>query len=271
MEFYQIDNYRQLIRHYFDKRARAGRGEVAKLAKAIRVQPAFVSQVLTGKKDFSMEQCYSIAQYLELSEPEQEHLFLLVQKDRAGTSALKKYLTAKIEKQSEQFLKVANRLEKHRTLTDEDKAFFYSSWINMAVWLATSIGHGMSLESICEHLDIDRKRALEILDFLCEKNLCVYEDEVYKMGTQHIHIPNDSPYVVRHHMNWRLKALQRHERVRSEEIAFTSPVSISKKDFHVIREKILKCIKESIQVAKDSEAEDIAFLNIDWLWVDDRE
>lgn len=271
MEFYQIDNYRDLVRHYFGKRSRSGRGEIAKLAQAIRVQPAFISQVLSGKKDFSMEQSFAVAQYLELSEPEREHLFLLVQKDRAGTKDLKKYLEAKIEKQSEQFLKVANRLEKHRTLSDQDKALFYSSWLHMAVWLCSSIDNGMSLEGICERVGIDRKAALVILDFLCDKELCLYQDGLYKMGTQHIHIPNDSPFVVRHHMNWRVKALQRHERVGKDEIAFTSPVSIAKKDFHAIRELILKCIQESIEIAKKSDAQDIAFLNIDWLWINNSE
>jgi hypothetical protein len=72
-------------------------------------------------------------------------------------------------------------------------------------------------------------------------------------------------------MNWRTKALQGHEGLSSEELAFTAPMSIAKKDFEKIREKIMTCIKDSIDVAKESEAEDLAFLNIDWMWVKPRE
>ncbi|RYZ68454.1 MAG: DUF4423 domain-containing protein, partial [Proteobacteria bacterium] len=141
----------------------------------------------------------------------------------------------------------------------------------MAVWLSTSIRGtaGSTVEDICKKLRLGRKRALLILDFLVAKDLCIYENGFYRMGSQHVHIPNDSPFVVRHHMNWRTKALQRHDQVSEEEIAFSCPVSISKKDFLRLRERVLACIQESIEIAKLSEAEDLAFLNIDWLWVEE--
>lgn len=50
----------------------------------------------------------------------------------------------------------------------------------------------------------------------------------------------------------------------TEEMNFTAPMTISKKDFHIIREKIVKLIQESIEVAKASEAEDLAIMTIDF-------
>ncbi len=69
-------------------------------------------------------------------------------------------------------------------------------------------------------------------------------------------------------MNWRAKALQRRESISATELALTAPMSISIKDFVKIREKLLECIKENLEIAKNSPAEDIAFLNIDFLWLD---
>ena len=271
MEFYQITDYRDFVRSYFKRRARNGHGEIAKAAEAIRVQPAFISQVLSGKKEFSMEQSYAIAEYLNLTPEERTYFLLIVQRDRAGTKDYKKHLDLEINKFREAYLKISNRIDVHRNLSDEDKAIFYSSWLYMAVWLSTSIKgtNGSTVEDICKKLRLGRKRALLILDFLVAKDLCIYENGFYRMGSQHVHIPNDSPFVVRHHMNWRTKALQRHDQVSEEEIAFSCPVSISKKDFLRLRERVLACIQESIEIAKLSEAEDLAFLNIDWLWVEE--
>ena len=239
------------------------------MADFMGVHPTFVSQVLAGNKDFSMEQSFAVAEYLELTQSERKFFFLLVQKDRAGSKKLKDYFSAEIEEFKKSLLLVTSQLREHHSLTDEERAVFYSSWLYSAVRLCCSIAPGKSVEEICDYFGIGRKKAMKILDFLLEKNLLAVSKGTYTLGAQHTHLPADSPFIIRHHMNWRTKALQRHENVSNEEIAFTAPMSISKGDFHLIREKILDCIKESIDVAKKSEAEDVAFLNIDWLWLND--
>lgn len=267
MDISNLSNYRSFIRAYFDKKAPRGRGEIAKLADFMGVHPTFVSQVLAGTKDFNMEQSYSVADYLELTKVERKYFLLLVQRDRAGTKDLKSYFNAELEEVKSSLLMISKRLKEHRSLSDEDRATFYSSWLYSAIRLYCSVGAGKTLEDICTYFSLDRRRALGILDFLAAKDLIVIEKDRYRMGSQHTHLPSDSPFIVRHHMNWRAKALQRHENMSPEELAFTAPMSISQKDFHVIREKILACIKDTIEVAKASEAEDVVFLNIDWLWI----
>lgn len=65
----------------------------------------------------------------------------------------------------------------------------------------------------------------------------------------------------------RLKAIERSENLASEELMFTSPFSISKKDFNYLREEILKLIKSTSLVIKDSPAEEVACLNFDLIWI----
>lgn len=271
MDFSKIISYRAFIRSYLEKRALKGRGEIGKLAQFMRVHPTFVSQVLASTKDFNMEQSFAVADYLELTKTERKFFLLLVQKDRAGTKALKNYYTAELEELKSSMLLISKRLNEHRTLSDEDRAVFYSSWLYSAIRLYCSVGSGKKLEEVCDQFHLGRRKALIYLDFLLSKDLVSLENERYQLGSLHTHLPSDSPFVVRHHMNWRTKALQRHESIVPDEIAFTAPMSISKRDFLVIREKLLACIKDSIEVAKASEAEDVAFLNIDWLWVEPTE
>jgi len=267
MDTRNFTNYRDFVREHLTKRSPRGRGEIRKLAEHMRVHPTFVSQVLAGTKDFNMEQTLVIAKYLDLTKVEQKYFLLLVQKDRAGTKELKDYFKTELEDMKSTLVTVSKRLKEHRSLSDEERAIFYSSWLYSGVRLYCSVGNGKSLEEICAYFGIGRKKALSILDFLLSAQLVIEEKNRYKLGTQHTHLPSDSPFIIRHHMNWRTKALQGHESLTPEELAFTAPMSLNKRDFDKIREILLSAIKESVEVAKESEAEDLAFLNIDWMWV----
>lgn len=214
-----------------------------------------------------MEQSYAAAEYLQLTKVERNYFLLLVQRDRAGTKSLKKHFDEQIEELKMSLRALTNRLERHQVLSEEDRAIFYSSWLYSGIRLYCSLGDGKTLEEIIKHFNIGRKNALYILDFMVSRDLVLFANGHYKLGHQHTHLPKESPFNVRHHMNWRTKALQRHENMSAEEIAFTAPMSISRSDFQLIRDKIFACIQESIEVAKASEADDVAFLNIDWLWI----
>jgi hypothetical protein len=61
-----------------------------------------------------------------------------------------------------------------------------------------------------------------------------------------------------------MKAVQRLDNRESVELFFTAPMSIAKRDFEVIRERINVAIKDIVDVAKDSPAEDVVCLNIDF-------
>lgn len=268
MEALNIENYRHFIRFYLAKRSPRGRGEIGKLAKFIRVHSTFVSQVLAGTKDFNIEQSYAISEYLQLTKIEKKFFLLLVQKNRAGTKEVKNYFMNEIEELKSSILTVSKHLNKHSILTEEDGAIFYSTWLYSAIRLFCSIGPGKKLEEICQQFHLGRKKTLNYMGFLERTGLILIQNERYKLGEIHTHLSGESPFIIKHHMNWRLKALQRHDNIRAEEMAFTAPMSLSKKDFLKIREKLLTSIKEIIEVAKESEAEDVAFLNIDWFWIE---
>ncbi len=268
MEVLNIENYRHFIRFYLAKRSPRGRGEIGKLAKFIRVHSTFVSQVLAGTKDFNVEQSYAITEYLQLTKIEKKFFLLLVQKDRAGTVNVKNYFKNEIEELKSSMLTVSKHLNKPSILTKEDSAIFYSTWLYSAIRLFCSIDPGKTLDEIGLQFHLGRKKASNYVDFLERAGLILLEDGLYKLGEAHTHLSGDSPFIIKHHMNWRIKALQRHENIRREELAFTAPISLSKKDFLKIRENLLSSIKEVIEVAKESKAEEVAFLNIDWLWIE---
>lgn len=271
MTLIEIDNYRVFVREFLRRKSPKSRGEIAKLASHLGVHPTFVSQVLAASKDFNLEQGYAVTSYLNLTEVERNYFICLIQRDRAGTVELKGFFQEHLNAIRKSLLSTSNRLPKHRTLDEAQKAVFYSSWIYSAIRLYCSVGKGKTVEDVSENFQISRIKATEILNFLTETGLCIVEDDKYRLGSQHTHLEATSPFILRHHMNWRSKAMQRHENVSAKELILTAPFSISRKDFEKVREKILECVKENFEIIKSSPAEDVAFLNIDFLWLNWKE
>ena len=52
-----------------------------------------------------------------------------------------------------------------------------------------------------------------------------------------------------------------------DELMYTGQFSLSKKDFETLRENLTEFLKTTNQVVKESKAEDLACLNVDWFWI----
>lgn len=87
------------------------------------------------------------------------------------------------------------------------------------------------------------------------------------MGTKSTHLGQDSAFILRHHMNWRNRALLRHENIRPEELVYSAPMSLSQKDFEALREQLVQWIKNMVVTVGESPSEKMAFLNIDFMYV----
>lgn len=269
MNLFNYINYRKFLNEWL-KDSKSGalkeRMNASGLANLLRVHPTFISQVLIGKKDLSLEHALDLSKHLSLNLREKEYFLLLVQHEKAGSHDLKLFFENQIKAAREEQLNLGKNLSEFKTLDDEKKAIFYSSWIYAAVWAVCGIGSGFTAEKVAAYFQLDRKDAIDILTFLTSVALLNQKDGVYTMGSQHIHVSNESPFVGRHHTNWRLRALHRLDRLQKEELIFTAPMSIAQKDFLVLRDKVTALIKEVVEIAKDSEAEDLACLNIDLFW-----
>ncbi len=58
------------------------------------------------------------------------------------------------------------------------------------------------------------------------------------------------------------------DNILDSEIMYTGQVSLSKKDFVKIRDQLGELLKSAMAIVKDSPADEIACLNIDWFWLD---
>lgn len=264
VNIFEFADYRHYIHAWLKAQKSQGRSNLSKLATVAQVHPTFLSHVLGGHKQLSLEQAAQISDEMEHSRLEQDYFFILIHLDRAGSKRLKEYWLEKKQALEKEKNKLTRRFEKHRELNTEQRAKFYSSWLYAAIWVSTSINDKQTMNQVATRFNVSKDKAEEVLSFLVETGLCVEKNGSYSMGETHVHVPDDSPFVVKHHMNWRVKAIQQMDSRKLEELFFTCPMALSKDDFKKIREKLNKLIKEAIDLAKASPAEEVICLNIDF-------
>jgi uncharacterized protein (TIGR02147 family) len=268
MRVFEFESYKRYVNARISSLPKKGRGEFRRISSALKMHTTLVSQIFRGEaKNLSFEQACELCEYLGLTDLETDYFLKLVQMERAGTERSRKLLRKQLAALRAQAEQVASRLPQRKELTDAERAIFYSSWRYSAVRLATSIKGLHSIDQIAERFMISKAEARAIVDFLLATGLCIEKDGEIHMGPKNTHTEAGSPLAVRHHTNWRLRAVQRIEKLGPQELAFTAPVSIAKKDMAKIRARILEMIEDVAKTVKASEPEQLACLSIDWIEV----
>ena len=260
---YNYDNYREYLRDYISTLPKSGRGQLKKIADFLNVHSTFVSQVLNGLKDFSMEQCYQITKFLSLTDKESDYFLLMLQMNRAGTSELKKHFQSKLNVVKHKLTQVKEQVGTHKELTEHDRLQYYSDWRYALIWLSTFFEENKTIENIASFLKLPRKEVKVIIEFLLETGICLEEDQNILPSTKRIHIPTGSSSLKNHHLNWRLKSLEFINDAKEANLAFTAPICLSKKDFKKINSLALEYISNISKIVEESPPEIIACLNID--------
>lgn len=261
---FEFSDYRAYLNACLALGRRERRFNLTQLSQVARVHPTFLSHILGGDKQLSLEQAVLISDFLGHSRLEQDYFLVLIQLDRAGSERLRQHWADKKDQLQREKSRIHRRLDKHKELNQEQRAEFYSSWLYVAVWVSTGIDGRQTLSQVARRFGLGRDRAEAILAFLTATGLCVRDGEHFAMGETHIHVPDDSPFVVKHHVNWRMKAIQRMDFRTGQELFFTAPMSVARKDYELIREKLTRTLAEIVGIAKSSRAEDVACLNIDF-------
>lgn len=267
MDIFKDNNYKNFLHFRLKNLPKNGRGLKTKLAQHLSINSTLVSQILSGDKDFTLEQAQKVAQFLGLQKIETDYFILLVQINRAGTKDLKDYYIEKREQLKKEGTKLSRRIDINKGLTDLERSVFYSSKIYSSVHLYTSIEQKCSLEKIMERFKLTRIRTVEIITFLISAGLIYETNGHYIMAAKSTHLDKGSPFLLNHHMNWRAMALEKADHLSDEEMMYTGNFSLSKKDFLKIREELFAHLQKVLKTVHDSPAEELANLNIDFFWM----
>jgi uncharacterized protein (TIGR02147 family) len=265
MNIYNFYSYRDYLKARIDMLPAGGRGELLRIAKAVGIHSSILSQVFQGHRELTSEQAVAVADYLELNENETRYFLLLAQWERAGSEKLKRVLKREIDQIRRDEAQVVRRIPQSQSLSPEQKAVFYSNWYYSAVRVLSSIPEWKNAEGMRKRLGLTREQFTTIERFLVEHGLCEEQNGILSLGPQSTHIEGTSPLVSRHHGNWRVKAMERHPSLNHDrELAFTSPMSLSRSDVPKVREAALEFISKACEICDPSPSEVSYCLNLDW-------
>lgn len=261
---FEFKDYKKYLNDALDDLKKQGHASRSDLAKASQCQTAYVSQVLNGSADFSLEQADRINAFMGHSTEEGDFFFLLIQLGRAGSHSLKEYFQRQINRVHENRLELKNRLDVNKTLSKDNATQYYSQWYYSAIHVMLTIPEFQSKEKMAKYLRMSESRVAEVLEFLTSVGLATKTQGKYKIGTTRIHLPADSPMISKHHTNWRLNAIRSMERESLDDTHYSSVVTLSRADVMVIRSKIIEFIQEIKVIIRDSKEEEVHSFCLDF-------
>ncbi len=124
--------------------------------------------------------------------------------------------------------------------------------------------------SIARALKISPQKVSRILEFLVEKGLAKQEGDHYSVGSLHIHLGNDSAMIVKHHLNWRLQAMQSIEDEQEENLHYSSVLCISKEDAKILKNMCADFLASTRKIIEPSKEEELFSLCMDFFSLERR-
>jgi uncharacterized protein (TIGR02147 family) len=266
----RISDYRTLIQEGLKRRGASGRGQTDRLAKALGVSASQVSQVFSGARVLTLEQACNLAQFLELTKLETEYFLGLVQLERTSSAPLKEVFKAQLERTASLLdaQEESERLDAPGFVLDEaDRGVFYSQWYYSAIRLLTAVPGMDTAEKISRRLGLPLKKTQEVLDFLLKTRLCVKKEGKIALGPSRTYAQRGSPFHGRHHLNWRVKAMEYLPREQPDGMSYTAAVSLSAEDAQKIRQILVEATDKAEALIEASPAKTLYCLTLDWFEV----
>lgn len=250
-------DYKKYLRDVIKSRPNGGRGIRSSLASVTACQNAYITRVIDGSAHFSLEQAHAINKFLVHSKEESRFFLLLIQFNRAGSHDLREELSEQIDEVLEKRLILKDRLDVKKTLSRADQAVYYSNWLYTTIHFMLTIPEFQTKEAIAHHLALPTKTVANILEFLESVGLAIQQGNIFKTGIARIHLEGDSPMISKHHTNWRIRAIQAVDSRKSDDLHYSSVITIAKKDAYEVRSIMVKAIEEIRALVKESKEERI--------------
>jgi len=261
---FEYQNYKEYIIERIAESPSKGRGIKLKIAEYLSCQTAFVSQVLNGQPNFSLEQGVKLNHFFEHTRDEAKFFILLLQLERAGSAELKAFMNQEIKEILDQRSDLKNRIDIKGSLKKVDQQVYYSNWIYSCIHMMVAIPEFQTPQAIAKHLNLPKEKVMEVIEFLEQTGLIQRVGARYENGVARVHLSKDSVQIQRHHTNWRMQAIRSIDINEPTDLHFSTIVTISKSDVSKIKEIFIKSIEEARKVIRDSKEETLQSICIDF-------
>lgn len=264
ISIFDYTSYKDYLNESLDQLNETRSGQRSRLARALPCHSAYISQVLNGAANFSLEQAEKINVFLSHSDDESSYFLNLIQYERAGTESLRLFFKKQLTVIVERRLDLKTRLTFEKSLLPEMQSIYYSSWHYAAVHVLSSIPELNTREKLAHFLKLPATRIAHVLEFLCRTGLLKESRGHYAIGTAAIHLGKESPHIARHHANWRLRAVDAIENAPSTGLHYSSVATMSVNDSVKVRKIFVEAIEKVRKIIKASKDETGYCYNIDF-------
>ena len=261
---YEFDDYKKFIKSSFSKQENSGRGQRFRLAQFLGCQDSYISLVLNGDRQFSVEQAEGTARFLHLGEEEKEFFILLLLRERAGTVQARRYFSSKLDEKRRAFQDFRSRVQIEKDLSDSDKMHYYGNPLMAKVHMFLTIPGKYSVEELARRFQVSPAKMQEVCRFLSDKAFIKEKSGRYFEASKFLFLDKRSPFIVQHHANWRLDAIHAIQDRREEGMHLSMAITLSEKDAEVLRQKIAQFVEECSSAIKDSKEETLMAFCIDY-------
>ena len=263
----EIDNFDLFLTEQVEKITLSERGKKKALAEFINIHPTSLSQIFNKTRVFTDEQVFLLCEFLNLSEMENQYVFLLYQISTTQNRNYKARLIKRRDTIRKKSLNLSLRIEKDKTLSEEEKSLFYSAWYYTCIWVFISIDGGKTKDEIIQRFSLNPSVINLTLDFLVRADLAYQERGRFFHKINRTHLEKTSPYLKQHHANWRIKSIQNKDQPKDKDLSFTAPLSLSRKDYDHLREEMVGLIKKVSDKVNETSPEEIYCFNMDFFQI----
>ena len=259
-------DYKQFIKLQINEN-RHIRGYQGQLALAAGCQRSFLSQVLNGPVQLTPDHAAGMGVFWNFDESETEYFIQLVHLSRAGSLLLRRAIEKRLQAIRKSGEDLSHRLGQPQITNEQNATLYYSEWSLSAIHILLGISSYQTTTSIATRLQIPEPLAIEYLSQLMQMKLIEKKGNRWIITERSIHSPQNSIHSLKHHSNWRTRALINAQKNLSNSVHYTALHTLSCKDLERIKEVVDKLILSTRAIVEPSPAEELCCLNIDYFKV----
>lgn len=231
-------------------------GLKTKLAGLMRCQPAYLSQILAGKANMTIEQCERLCDFLSLPELEEEYLLLMVLKERAGSRELRQKWQVKMDHLLSRSKLLSENLGKSQMTPEAIQYKFYSTWKYSALHIALTIPRMRNEFELSREFNINLKEVRRLLDDLIEMGLVSRAEDGELVPVHNsTRLGSDSPLRALYHSNWRDLTIDVLQANSGAGLHYSAVVSLSKSLAKEIKDRVAEEIRKNIEDIRSDKEE----------------
>lgn len=251
---FQFQSYRAYLKERLEALGPKS-GQKRKASEALSVHTTFISQVVLGKADLSLDQGEKMNAFLKHNEIEAEYFIDLIIYERAIDPSLKNRYEAKLKKWQSETGQIKSRIKPTFEVSEADQEKFYSSHLFGILHVLASIPEYQNRKALVSATGYSPEITAEAIDFLLRVGVLKIAKDRIVHGEKHVHLGRDSKLIKQHHTNWRLATVQHLGFSKPEDLHYSLTFSCSEKDAARIRESLLEHLKSMTQTIEKSKEE----------------